>query len=175
MMGVRGTIRRAFREENGQRPMGRSVLHIAAYLLAGGLLLAWADPPAGWVRFLAIVVYIVAAAYFDALVIGAWTRARPTGRGVGREALTRRGMRSKVVPGREQRRLRPVFQSPQVEQAERLVRRLRSEGLNPILVAHTETEGKAGRWYEVILTETEQKRAQALLASMPEGRGDSPS
>ena len=174
MMGVRGTIRRAYRGENGQRPMGMRVLHIAAYLLAGGLLLAWADPPAGWVRFFAIAAYILAAAYFDALVVGAWTRARPTGRGVGREAHTRREVRSKAGPGRE-RRLRPIFQSPQVEQAELLVRRLRSEGLNPILVAHTETEGNAGPWYEVILTETEQKRAQALLASMPDSCGESPS
>ena len=114
-MGVRGTIRRALQGGNGQRPMRKPVLRIAAYLLAGGLLLAWADPPAGWVRFLAILAYIVAAAYFDALVVGAWLRVRPTGRRAGKEALTRRGVRSKVGPGREQRRLRPVFQSPQLE------------------------------------------------------------
>ena len=155
--------------------MRRPVLRIAAYLLAGGLLLAWADPPAGWVRFLAILGYIVAAAYFDALVVGAWMRVRPTGRGAGKEALTRRGVRSKAGLGREQRRLRPVFQSPRLEQAELLVRRLRSEGLNPILVTHTETKENADRWYEVILTETEQKRAQATLASLPESRGELPS
>jgi hypothetical protein len=130
--------------------------------------LAWANLPAGPGRWVAILLYIVAAAYLDTLLL------RPLGLRSGRGAAHGGGVvkldayragRRRGGPhghGRPERRPpRPLFNTPQQSAAEELLAVLRAKGLNPIMVTRKTAGADSPVMYEVRLPEPELVRAES--------------
>lgn len=144
-------------------------LRFLGYIVGGGALLAWVNPYPGPWRWLATLLYILAAAYLDF----ALDRAARTGRkrhedpGVAKIAAYRSSRRKKTQPDpsrSERRKPRPLFDTSKQGEAEGLVALLRAKGLSPIMVTRRLAEGDASIMYEVRLPEAEFARARILMS-----------
>jgi hypothetical protein len=128
----------------------------AIYVLGGGTLLAWADPSDGLVRYALILLYIVAAAYVDALIAGKG-RLAPAGRAADlATARARKRRRTRGAPGRAPRHPpRPMYSTTRQQEAEGLLALLRAKGLNPFMVTQKRAGADSPALYEVLLPESE--------------------
>src|SRR5262249_12622751 len=108
------------------------------YIVGGGILLALINPPPGPVSWAAVILYIVACAYIDA--IGLRAARVPAGSrhsdGVVKMDAYRAGKHraGAHAAGKPERRTpRPVFDTTIQAEAEGLLSLLRGKGLHPIM------------------------------------------
>jgi hypothetical protein len=149
----------------------RFALRLGGYVVGGGTLLAWANLPVGPARWVAILLYIVAAAYLDNLLtsrLGARTRRGAVdSSGVVKLDAFRAKRRGAGAHGHgrpERRPPRPLFDTPQQSEAEGLLAVLRAKGLNPIMVTGKTAGADSPVLYEVRLPEPELVRAKSLIS-----------
>lgn len=144
-------------------------LRFLGYVVGGGALLAWLNPQPGPWRWVASLIYILAAAYLDFVLarLAKTSRKRGDDPGVARIAAYRSKRRktAQQEPARsERRRPRPLFDTPRQSDAEGLVALLRAKGLSPIMVTRRLGEGDVAIMYEVRLPEAEFPRARILMS-----------
>lgn len=146
---------------------------ITAYLLGGGLLLTWLNPPEGLVGYLIVGALIIAFAYLDALLAGR------SGRAGGDKVVSLKAFKARQktraeggTGGRERRVLRPVYSSTFRGDVESLLQVLRAEGMNPMMVTQNRGGAKNSPFYMVMLPEKDVARAKPLidLYTMPSAR-----
>ncbi len=146
-------------------------LRFGGYVIGGGALLAWANPPAGPLHWVAVLLYIVAAAYADTLLIhpeGARPRRTVADAGGVVKLDGFRAKRRGGIPhghGRPERRPpRALFSTLQQSDAEGLLAVLRAKGLTPIMVTRKTAGTDSPVMYEVRLPEPELVRAKLLIS-----------
>jgi hypothetical protein len=140
-------------------------LRIALYIGGGGLIFTWIDPPAGFTRYVLILVLIVAAAYLD-LWLFRPRAGRSSERNVVSLAALRQSRNRRQVGGglgRERRVLQTVYRTPLHAEVDELLALLRSEGLNPMMVSQSVRREGNGHLYEVRLPEKEVPRAKPVI------------
>lgn len=145
------------------------VIRFVGYIVGGGVLLALINPPPGPVSWAAVILYIVACAYLDA--IGLRAARVPTGSrhgdGVVKMDAYRAGKHRAATQGNgkpERRTPQPVFDTTLQAEAEGLLEALRGKGLHPIMVTRHTGRDSATMAFEVRLPEAEIPRAKSLMS-----------
>lgn len=138
---------------------------IGMYLICGGLLLTWIDPPAGFTGYVLIVGLILCFAYLDILLA---KRNRQTGNDpkvVSMGAFRAQNQRSSGPSpgGRERRVLRPAYTSAYYAEVDALLQILRGEGLNPMMVTQNRSGSRSSPIYMIMLSEKELRRAKPMI------------
>lgn len=141
-------------------PFGR----IVAYLLGGGLFLTWLDPSEGVFKYLVVLALIVAFAYLEAQIARRRPAAEDDGRVVSFKTFRARQKRRGEIGagGRERRVFRPVYTSASLADADGLLRILRAEGLNPMMVTQSRGGGNAAS-YVVMLSDGELAKGKPIV------------
>ncbi len=145
--------------------MNAPLQRIGLYLVGGGLLLTWLQPPDGVVGTLLIIAIIVVFAYVDAMLLrrAASSTGHPKVISMG-AFRARQNSRSSTGAGtRERRVLRPVYNSAYHSDVDSLLRILRAEGLNPMMVTHNRSGARNGPLYMIMLPEKEIRRAKPII------------
>jgi hypothetical protein len=142
---------------------------ILFYIVGGGALLAAVDLQPGPIRWVAIPLYIVAAAYVDMLLERAARGPQHQRHRDGVVKLDAYRTSKRQAGGRnagkpERRTPRPLFDTTQQNEAEGLVSLLRSKGLTPIMVTRRTAGAEPQVVFEVRLPEQELPRAKSLMS-----------
>ena len=152
----------AMRDPGISRPMKRSTRYLL-YVLGSGVLITWLQQPSGLFTIALVLALIIASAYLDA-----WLFHGPDAEGDGstRFSASNRGQMGRSGQGKEPR-LRPawqaVYDTPFQDEVEVLLRDLRNEKLNPLMVTQRQ-DGSAGFVYVVRLLEHEVPRGHRVIA-----------
>jgi len=136
-------------------------LRFLLYVVGGALLMTLVDLPGGWVRLLAVLALIVAAAYLDHWI----TSAPRPGRAAPDNLVSLKAWRQRPAAGpapRERRAPQPVYATPLQAEAESLLQVLRAEGLRPVMVMQNR-QGGGDVIYEIRVGTAELKRARPLV------------
>ena len=145
--------------------MSASFHKISLYLVSGGLLLTWIDPPAGITGYVLIVGLILGFAYLDIFL-----SRRSSGKSNDPKVVSMGEFRARQHQGggftggnRERRVLIPAYSSAYLSDVDALMQILRSEGMNPMMVTQNRSGSKSAPHYMIMLPEKEHRQAKPLI------------
>lgn len=144
--------------------MSASFHKICVYLICGGLLLTWIDPPAGFTGYVLIVGMILAFAYLDIYFSRRYRQTSNDPKIVSMGAYRAKHSRGGGMPaGRERQVLRPAYSTAYHSDVDALLQILRSEGMNPMMVTQNRGGARSSPLFIVMLPERELRRAKPLI------------
>ncbi len=140
-------------------------MRIAGHLITGGLILTLIDPPDGIIKYGLIFAIIAGSAYLDRWLLQPRPAKLKGGNVVSLSSYRQSKERNTTSSPsfRERRSFEQIFTSGFHEDIDELLALLRSEGLNPMMVSKSHSNGDSEPVYQIHLPSHEISKARPIL------------